>query len=136
MTRIAKAPSNRNIKNSENILNKTAPVKILKAVQKQSPLAAQKIKKAAVAIKQRKAFKKAGEPLKVSQEALVEDKVYELPLTIEEGTQEVDEPEFFDDMDSEDIFEEDYRIIIVCIILHILCDILRKAQFIAFRTLL
>ena len=72
-------------------------VKLLKAIAKQSPVAAAKIKKAAVQAKQRRAFKNAGEPLKVTPETLQAEKTYELPVKVEEGTQEVNEPEFNDE---------------------------------------
>lgn len=91
--------------NRQNVVKNTMPVKVLKAVAKQSPLAAQKIKKAVVVQKQRKAFKRAGEPLTVKPEILQVEEVEELPMTIEEGTEEINEPEFSDGYENED-FEE------------------------------
>lgn len=69
-------------------------VKVLKAVAKQSKLAAQKIQKQRVVKQQRRAFKKAGEPVKLTEETLQAEESYDLPVQVEEGTQEVDEPEF------------------------------------------
>lgn len=94
--------------NRQTLITKSTPVKVLKAVAKQSPLAAQKIKKAAVVQKQRSAFKKAGEPLAIEPETLQAEETYELPLTLEEGTEEVNESEFTNDMDSEDMPEDNY----------------------------
>lgn len=93
--------------NRQTLVTKSAPVKVLKAVAKQSPLAAQKIKKAAVQQKQRKAFKQAAEPVKIAPELLEVEEAYNLPVEVEEGTQEVNEPEFFDDMDAQEEFSED-----------------------------
>jgi hypothetical protein len=94
--------------NRQALIKNTPQAKLIKAVAKQSPLAAQKIKKAVVVQKQRQAFKRAGEPLKVMPETLQAEEIYELPITVEEGTEEVNEPEFTDDMDSQDYYEENY----------------------------
>lgn len=94
---LAKTPQAKLIKAAVKVAKKSPQAKLIKAVAKQSPVAAQKIKKAVVQMKQRQAFKRAGEPVTVKPEFLeAQAEPTELPISIEEGTEEVNEAEYDD----------------------------------------
>jgi hypothetical protein len=86
----------------KKLIVNTPQARILKAVAKQSPIAAQKIQKAAVQAQQKRAFKKANQAAVIKQKELEAaaraEEAYNIPIEVEEeqGIEEVDEPEFND----------------------------------------
>lgn len=96
----------------QKVVSKTPTAKLIKAVQKQSPVTAQKIQKQRVQAQQRRAFKKSNEAAIIKQNDLEAQEAYKLPpLKVEVDNEELEfeAPDMSEDESSDNSFDESFE---------------------------